>query len=300
MCLRSSIRGHSSGGARTLCQLGKRSSRSERRFAGAAALAVCYRRPVAKPPLPPVLEGFGKKNEGAVAAYGEQLGSLDLDNLDAGDPVDSQPAQPSPELDDQVDGDMPELEDLPELEPPPARSESESNARPNLEPVGDDAHPPQNRRMPTQPPSSLALVLDDDRPPNQSEPARPRPQAGRVPPPTLGPRHSPAPVRRGLFSSDRITNFLACTAVGLLLTIFPAKKFARSYEVSTVEPLLSELDSSIAQPIAVLTDQVEKPEAIMAKIEDGRKKARRRYLMVWLLVGVPLGVGLGFLPRPGD
>lgn len=170
--------------------------------------------------------------------------------------------------------------------------------------------------MPTQPPSSLVLDLSSDDEVTQvhavvppapatatATPSRePEPPAAATPAraPTLGSRHSPAPVRRGLFSGDRITNLLAGLAVGLLVMIFPAKKLARSYEVSEVEPLLAELDGAIEHPLGVQAGLLESPEKIAARIHAGRDKVHKRYLMIWLLVGVPIGLGLGFAPRPGD
>ena len=248
-----------------------------------------------------MLEGFGKKNatsEAANAEFSRQFASLDLEQLD--DAIDDAPvSEPEPEPEPE-----PELEPGLELEPesvslPPYPGSEElqlDTDRPNLEPVGDDAHPPENRRMPTQPPSALALALEDLRPPSTTSTG----EAPLPPPPKLAPRQSPAPVRRGLFTMDRPTNFLAGAAVGLLLTIIPAKKFARNYEVSQIEPMITDLEGAVAHPLGVEAGLVENPNAIAARIHDGRKKVRRRYMTIWLGAGLLIGAGLGFAPRPGD
>lgn len=258
--------------------------------------------PRSKTPLPPLLEGFGKddaRREAAAAEFGLAFGDLELGKLDELDELEPELAAPKPQ---------------PQPKPKPAQAKpvpdaklelrldevampgADAPARPNLEPVGDDAHPPQNRRMPTQPPSALALDLAELRPPSQAEAeAKPLP-----PPPKITSRHSPTPVRRGMFSMDRPTNLLAGAAVGLLLSIFPAKKLARSYEVSEVEPQIAELEGAIAHPLGVEAGVVEDPRKIAARITDGRKKVRQRYITIWLLVGLPIGLGLGFAPRPGD
>ncbi|KIG11679.1 hypothetical protein DB30_02869 [Enhygromyxa salina] len=254
-----------------------------------------------------MLEGFGKDDGRRAAAaeeYGKKFESIELDKFD-----DSEPP-PKPVSDASSAGaPRPNYNAEDEISAPP----TDSDDRPNLEPVSDNAHPPQNRRMPTQPPSSPVLELSDEDLPTKAHKAVPRdPEASQAPvatsvsntaqprPPTLGSRHSPAPVRRWLFSGDRVTNVLAGVAVGLLLMILPAKKFASNYETSQVEPMLTELAGAIEHPLGVEAGVVEAPEKIAARIHAGREKVRERYFMIWLLVGVPLGVGLGFAPRPGD
>ena len=286
-----------------------------------------YRRTVAskdpgsKPPLPPLLESFGEsgaQGDAAVAEFGQQFAGLDLDNLDAGldepEPEPKPKAKPKPAAKAKP---KPKPKAKPVQKPQPdlelrlddeiSLPDPDTEDRPNLEPVGDDAHPPENRRIATQPPSALAdlvLELDETRPPAKKEEpaAKPEPSAQQGPaaPPTLAPRHSPTPVRRGLFSMDRPTNLLAGAAIGLLLAIFPAKKFARNYEVSDVEPLLAELEGAVEHPLGVEAGLVKDPRKIAAEIHAGRKKVRRRYVTIWLLAGLPIGLGLGFAPRPGD
>ncbi|MFO7566476.1 MAG: hypothetical protein R6X02_27790 [Enhygromyxa sp.] len=242
-------------------------------------------RPGGSKPLPPPFSGLAKDDErrAAVAAeYQQKLASIDLDALeqiDDDEPPAQAPAAPAA---------------LPTHPAADLREPGRPN-RPNLEPIPEQAHPARNRRIPTQPPSALALDLD---------PAE-APAAGAVSPPKLAPsvpliRQSPAPVRRGLFAIDRPTNLLAGAAVGLLLSVFPAKKLAESYETREVEPLLTELESSVEQTLAVEAGLVERPESVAARIHDGRKQVRRRFMLVWLLAGLPIGLGLGLAPRPGD
>jgi hypothetical protein len=259
-------------------------------------------RPGSSPPLPPLLDGFSRDDErraAAAAEYGKQFQSVELDQFDDSMP----PPEPRSSEDDDADQTRPNYSAQDEVSAPP------DTVRPNLEPVSDNAHPPQNRRLPTQPPSSLVLELGDDEPtkvqrrpepPPTPTPAPPEAATSKTRAPTLPPRHSPAPVRRGLFSRDRVTNVLAGVAVGLLLMIFPAKKLARSHEVSEVEPLLTELDGAIEHPLGVDAGLVESPDKIAAKIHAGRDDVRRRYLMIWLLLGVPIGIGLGLAPHPGE
>lgn len=230
-------------------------------------------------PLPPPLSGIAKDDErraAAAAEYGRQLASFDPDALE----LDDGPAEPAPVI---------EPVTLPAYPSEPGRPN-----RPNLEPIPEQAHPARNRRIPTQPP--ISLELDTSEP---GVPATPDP-LGHRPPVTPVSRQSPTPVRRGLFAIDRPTNLLASAAVGLLLTVYPAKKIAESYETRKVEPMLTELANAVEQTLAVEAGLVESPESVVARIDEGRSKVRRRFVLVWLLAGLPISVGLGLAPRPGD
>jgi hypothetical protein len=224
--------------------------------------------------LPPPFSGLAKDDDrraAAAAQYGQQLASLDPDAL--------------------------ELDEAPPVEAPPVAPVTLPSYPASTEPVREVA---RTKPMIEQPRSSaLALDLESgsETPPPAAEPSGP----SRLPPPPKPVvRYSPAPVRRGLFSIDRPTNLLAGVAVGLLLSMFPAKKLAESYETREVEPLLAELETSVEQTLAVEAGLVERPESVAERIHDGRKHARRRFLMVWLFAGVPIGIGLGLAPRPGD
>lgn len=257
--------------------------------------SVASQPPGSKPPLPPPLEGFGKRNTAAVSEFGKQFEGLDLAVDGDDDPIEI--ARRSAGKSDRP---------KPEPKPESAKPAHDKPDRPNLEPIGDDTH--KHRRIPTQPPSALQLQLDDDPTPVKptrlppTEPSRPSQPPGDAseplpPPPKLAPRHSPAPARRGLVSSDRITNLLACAALGLIVMIYPARQIARGYETREVEPLLAELQGSIDHPLGVQAGLIEKPEAIAARIEDGRRNTRNRYLAIWMLVGLPIGLGAGFIRR---
>jgi hypothetical protein len=272
--------------------------------------------PGSKPPLTPILDGFGKpdgKRDAAMTDYGKQLESADFELADdvedpnemarraAGKPAASPPARPT--------APRPAIAAKPAPPKPlPEIALADSDVRPTLEPISETTH--KHRRIPTQPPSALELELDVERPAPERPAARPAtapappPSSARSPsptrPPGLASRQSPAPVRRGLFSGDRITNMLASAAVGVVIMIYPAKQLAHSYEVRTVEPMLVDLEGAIDHPLGVQAGLIAEPDKIAAQIHDGRDEVRRRYMMIWLLVGLPLGLGLGFIPRPGD
>lgn len=246
--------------------------------------------------LPPLLEGFGKsgsEREAAISDFGKQFGDIELGALDdEGDPLElarkasGKPAKPAASK---------PVAAKPHAAAKPAHSFAQVD-KPNLEPVSDDAH--KHRRLPTQPPSALALALDEG--PTHASPSAAGPSTSGTlpPPPKLGPRHSPAPIRSGLISTDRITNMLGCVAIALAVMIIPAKQFANKHEVAEVEPLIADLEGAIDHPLGVEAGLVTKPEVIAAQIREGTGKTRRRYAMIWLLLGLPIGLGLSYIPRP--
>ncbi len=259
------------------------------------------------------LKKHDPKREAAAAAYQKQFASIDLDALDE---IDDEPTKvgPAPKPPDEAEpasrpaakpasrpapGQDAKLElDLGSDRQPPTREPS-ATRRPNLEPIGDEVHPPEHRRAPTQPPEVFEAMLEQGalEPPTREYERRPELTS---PPPKPSPRHSPAPVRRGLLSGDRLTNMLGCAAIGLLLAVFPAKKLAQSYETREVEPRLADLETAVRHTLAVDAGLVESPEAIAADIHAGREQVRKRFFMIWLLAGLPIGLGLSFAPRPGD
>ena len=245
-----------------------------------------------KPPLADLRKSEAERAE-VTKAYQRQLENLDLEALE-------------------------EIEDQPTaaIYKPPSR-EASVTSRPNLEPVDEDAHPPQNRRVPTQPPDVLSLAVDGiteeqlererKAAPAAAVPApvaeaNASPTGSVLPPPPSISRASPSPAvgPSGLFSDDRVTNLLAGAAVGLLLMVFPAKKLAGSVATREVDPRLADLATSVEQPLAVEAGTVESPETIVASIDAGQSKARKRFVLIWLLGGLPIGLGLGFAPRFWD
>ncbi len=106
------------------------------------------------------------------------------------------------------------------------------------------------------------------------------------------PAPAPAPERRGLFFRDRAANLVVGVAIGLLVTILPARQLARQLERERMAAPLDRIEAAIDEPLAV---EAELPDE--AAIDEIQRAARQRYLLVWLLVGVPVGLGLGVMPR---
>jgi hypothetical protein len=208
---------------------------------------------------------------------------------------------------------------------PDVDADAEVDERAVLEPVPDEAH--SVRRHPTNPQlltEALAAVaagreaeleLGDGAEPSRrpaSKPASPPASASTAEPsvadeapairtpeprPIVARSPSPVPLRMGLFSSDRPTNWLVAAAIGLLLAIVPARQLARTHaQEITTQPLL-ELKDAIDSPLAVDAGLLRKPAAIAAEVEAARGEVRKRFMMVWLLVGLGLGAGLGLAPR---
>jgi hypothetical protein len=235
--------------------------------------------------------GFGadpQRRAAATAAYGEELGRALADDVDVqGLLDDDEPTRPHPVV-----------------------PQASASQRASLEPVSDDAHPDERRRVPTHPEllSEALAAVAAGRPPAVEAPPNPSPTTpnptppvlGRVPEPTIvGPNRSPspAPLRMGLVSADRITNTLACVAIGLALAIIPAQKYAQSHAREVLAQPMLELNDAIEHPLAVDAGLMRKPQTIAATIESGRKQVRARFLGFWMGSGLMLGLGLGVVRR---
>ncbi len=233
-------------------------------------------------PLPPV-QGFGNdpsRLAAATMAYGAELGRALPDDVDVHQLLDDEPTRPHQIVSEPV-------------------SEPTASQRAVLEPVSEDAHPVEHVRMATQPAlASEALAAARELEP-MIPPLTATPMVERVPEPPAAVRRSPSPVQVGigLFSADPITNWLAGAAIGLVLTIIPAERLARAHAHELLNQPMLELKDSIDHPLAVDVGLLRKPKLIAAEIEDARAAVRTRYLMIWLLVGLPIGLGLGFAPR---
>lgn len=162
--------------------------------------------------------------------------------------------------------------------------------------LGDGAEPA--RKPASKPPSSSPMPSTGSAEPSAPSLAPAAPALRAPEPRPIVPRSpSPVPLRSGLFSSDRPTHWLIAAAIGLLLSIVPARQLARSHaQELTTQPLL-ELKDAIDSPLAVDAGLLRKPAAIAAQVEGARGEVRKRYMLVWLLVGLGLGAGLGVVPR---
>ncbi|NVB38387.1 hypothetical protein G6O69_11145 [Pseudenhygromyxa sp. WMMC2535] len=282
--------------------------------------------------LPPMVSNLGQGDESqrkaAMDAFGTGMASLDLDNLDAS--LDDAPEEVDKATPEEVAARQVPLSSKaksraaaspPAGGSPPAAGEpagpswggkeqalevdhgdDASNPRAQLEPVPDTAHPPQNRRVPTQRPKPNPNLVLDDPDEDATTAAYPSLTKGTIPkspPPNVagGPSPSPAPLPRGLFSSDQITNILIGVAIGAAVMILPAKRMAERYEQREVAPMLDDLEGAVDHPLGVAAGLIEKPASIAARIEDGRSKVRTRFMLIWLLVGLPAGAGVGLIRR---
>lgn len=268
--------------------------------------------PLTLPPGAPTGFADPSRRAASTAAYGQQLGAVLGDDVDVSALLDDEPTRPH------------------QIVPPDVDADEAADERAVLEPVSEEAHPV--RRHPTNPqllsealaavasgragelelgegaerahtpaiPASKPIVAaPEPSAPSLATSLATEPPAMRAPEPKpIVPRSpSPVPLRVGLFSSDRPTHWLIAAAVGLLLAIVPARQLARSHaQELTTQPLL-ELKDAIDSPLAVDAGLLRKPQAIAAQVDAARGEVRNRYVLAWLLVGLGLGAGLGFVPR---
>lgn len=274
-----------------------------------------YTRVVAKPPPPPPRYGdldfepgippepetsddpFGEDvpiAEPTPQSYGSMLGrAIDratehigdsLSNVQLADLAEASGASYSLEAVDTDGGsstDTPREEGLDARFGPPIDAETPQVAEPQLA---------LDLPAKAQQPAETAIAVAETQ-----QPAVAPPQALDLLP---SPSPSPAgPARRGLLLADPIANALAFVAIGFVLALFPAQQLAKGVVRDQAEPHLVDLEESIERPLAVRAGELEKPQAIASRVEEGTSEARSRFFMIWVAGGLAIGVGGGLIRR---
>jgi hypothetical protein len=126
---------------------------------------------------------------------------------------------------------------------------------------------------------------------------------GAPPPPEPVPVAAPAPSfvappsQDGLIVPDRIASALIGAAIGAALGLFVALGWVRGDANALTVKLEAELQSAVADPIAVEEGRARQPEAIATELREGLDGTRSSFLLVWAIVTVPLAA-VGAIPRP--
>ena len=105
------------------------------------------------------------------------------------------------------------------------------------------------------------------------------------------------PPAAGLLAGDRITSGLLGAAIAALIGIAIAYGWVRRDVLSTSERLETELRTAVADPIGVDEGRVRAPQAIADELGGALDDQRTRYLQIWALVALPLGLAFGVLKR---
>ncbi|HWB77817.1 MAG TPA: hypothetical protein VG755_22775 [Nannocystaceae bacterium] len=101
----------------------------------------------------------------------------------------------------------------------------------------------------------------------------------------------------GLLAGDRVTSGLLGAAIAALIGIAIAYGWVRRDVLSTSERLEGELRTAVADPIGVDEGRVRAPQAIADELGGALDEHRSRYLQIWALVALPLGLAFGVLKR---
>jgi hypothetical protein len=105
---------------------------------------------------------------------------------------------------------------------------------------------------------------------------------------------SPAPqlAPRRLFGRDPVTATLAGFAAGLTVAIVVAVAVTRSTIKDEIDTLEAELADVFARPLAVESGELRSPASIKSDLAGLHASARRRFLLVLVFFGGPLGYAL--------
>lgn len=101
----------------------------------------------------------------------------------------------------------------------------------------------------------------------------------------------------GLLVPDRISSILIAAAMGAAIGLFVALGWVRGDANRITEKLEAELQTSIADPIAVEEGRMRQPDAIVTELEGGLDDTRSTFMMVWVVVTLPMAA-VGAIPRP--
>ena len=102
-----------------------------------------------------------------------------------------------------------------------------------------------------------------------------------------------------LLGPDRLTAGLFGGAIGLVIGLVVAVFLSKGAASEAIAPLEAELAESLAKPAAVAAGSVRNESAISDDLESAYGDAQRSFILKFLLIGVPIGLALGRLNRPG-
>jgi hypothetical protein len=124
-------------------------------------------------------------------------------------------------------------------------------------------------------------------PPARSQPASPR----------AVPSYGRGGASNRLFSPDPIANYLFGVAVGLAIGMVIAFVVVRMWSRGDVLALEEELAVSYTKPLQVESGESRTPAAIEDDLEGAYGRSRWFFLLTMIVVGVPVGLGLGHFKR---
>lgn len=96
---------------------------------------------------------------------------------------------------------------------------------------------------------------------------------------------------------DRNGGILAGVAVGLLIAAVPATRLGAEVVDDRRSTLLTELEASVTDPLGVEAGEVRPEREIRADLVSVGSEGTSTFVKWWLLVGLPLGAGLGLYRR---
>lgn len=96
---------------------------------------------------------------------------------------------------------------------------------------------------------------------------------------------------------DRTGGVMAGLAVGLLIAAVPATRFGAGAVDERRSMLLAELEASVTNPLGVEAGEVRPEREIRAELVSVGSEGTSTFLKWWLLMGLPIGAGLGLYRR---
>lgn len=180
--------------------------------------------------------------------------------------------------------------------PPPGEEEDltlDVDAPAGLTPVG----PADGAVIRPQHPPEEGLQLDRPAAQSSASMSSPTYAAPRAPMSSPGmPISAVDPGERGLLFADAVANTLGLIAAACLVCVVVAFGLTRATKREAVVALETEISESYRSPSDVAADKQRAPATIQEELDELYSSARFQFLIV-LILGVPVGLGLGRIRR---
>ena len=79
-----------------------------------------------------------------------------------------------------------------------------------------------------------------------------------------------------------------------------AARGAQRAEREELLPREDDLSKVVERPLAARAGAVKTPNEVAAELDEAYRGVRLRFVLTWFAVALPVGLALGFIPRPAS
>ena len=100
-----------------------------------------------------------------------------------------------------------------------------------------------------------------------------------------------------LLGEDKLVAIPLGLTIGLAISFALTSQWLRADVDEGIVPLEDQLMTSITDPIAVDHEELPAPDTLKAQLEEEYDGYRKAFLLRWLVIGVPMGLGIARIRR---